>query len=257
MKKLLKPVAAILALGIGATAAGAQDMVIRWGTEAGYKPFAYKTADGELTGFDIEIGNAICAHLNATCTWSEHEYDALIAALQANKFDALLASMTDTDKRRRAIDFTAKYYRIPATYVARADSGLDDGDGLAGKTVGVQRSTIMEDYLRSERKDVEIKTYPTQDEVWLDLVSGRLDAALAIKLQIVEGFLKTEQGEGFALFGKEYSDPKYFGYGSAIGVRKSDPELRDAISGAIAALRENGKYAEINDKYFDFDIYGD
>lgn len=257
MKNLFKPVALTLSLAIGATVASAEDLVIRWGTEAGYKPFAFKTADGELTGFDIEIGNAICEELNATCSWQEHEFDALIAALNANKFDALLASMTDTDKRRRAIDFTSKYYKIPATFVGRADAGLDDGDGLAGKTVGVQRSTIMEDFLRNERKDVNVKTYPTQDEIWLDLVAGRLDAGMGVKLQIVEGFLNTDQGEGFALFGKDYDDPKYFGYGSAIGVRKSDSDLRDAISGAILALRENGKYAEINDKYFDFDIYGE
>lgn len=257
MKTALKSLALSVALAVGAGAATADDLVIRWGTEAGYKPFAYKTADGELTGFDIEIGNAICEELNATCTWSEHEFDALIAALNANKFDALLASMTNTDKRQRAIDFTGHYYNIPATFVGRADAGLDDGEGLAGKTVGVQRSTIMEDYLRSERKDVNLKTYPTQDEIWLDLQSGRLDAAMGVKLQIVEGFLNTDQGEGFALFGQDYTDPKYFGYGSSIGIRKSDPELRDAISAAILALRENGKYAEINDKYFDFDIYGE
>lgn len=257
MKTALKSVAMTLALAVGASAASAEDLVIRWGTEAGYKPFAFKTADGELTGFDIEIGDAICEELNATCSWQEHEFDALIAALNANKFDAILASMTNTDKRQRAIDFTGKYYNIPSTFVGRSDAGLNDEDGLAGKTVGVQRSTIMEDYLRNERKDVTVKTYPTIDEIWLDLVAGRLDAAMGGKLQIVEGFLSTERGKEFTLFGRDYADPKYFGYGSSIGVRKADSELRDAISGAILALRENGKYAEINDKYFDIDIYGE
>ena len=256
MKTLLKSAFVTMALSLATQPVTAQDLEIRWGTEAGYKPYAFKTADGQLTGFDIEIGDAICAELKATCTWTEQDFDGLIPALQANKFDAILASLSITEKRKRVIDFTEKYYHVATMFIGKLDANLDDGEGLSGKTVGVQRATTIEDYLRGARPDINVKTYPTQDEVWLDLAAGRIDAGMVNKIVAMDGFIKTDRGVGFAIFGKEYFDPEYFGEGAGIAVRKSDTELRDAISGAIAALRANGKYKEINDKYFEFDIYG-
>ncbi len=237
------------------TAALADDMNIRWGTEAGYKPFMFKSESGDLKGFDYDIGNAICEVLNAKCTWTEQAWDGIIPALKAGKYDAILASMSITEERKRAVDFTGKYYHVPYRFVGKKDAGLST-ENMKGKTVGVQTGTTSQVFLEGAMPGVTVKAYPTQDEVWLDLAAGRLDAGLANSIVIQDGFLSTDAGANYAMFGPDYTDPKYFGEGTGIAVRKTDNELRDAITGAIAKLRENGTYKKINDKYFSFDIYG-
>lgn len=249
MKQLLTAAAALTILAGSATFAIAET-TIRWGTEAGYKPFMFKTSDGELTGFDYEIGNAICAQLKATCSWVEQDWDGIIPALNAGKYDAILASMSITAERQKVVDFTGKYYHVPYTFVGATAAGLMDDATLDGKTVGVQRGTVTQVYLEAERPNIYIKTYPTQDEVWLDLTAGRIDAGMANKIVINDGFLSEEKGVDFSLFGQEYADPKYFGDGTGIAVRKSDDMLKKMISDAIIQLRENGTYQAINTKYF-------
>lgn len=92
--------------------------------------------------------------------------------------------------------------------------------------------------------------------MYLDLVAGRIDAAFADSVAISDGFLKADAGKGFAFFGRDYSEEKYFGEGAGVGVRKGEEALRDAFSAAVKAIRDNGAYKAINDKYFDVDIYG-
>lgn len=245
-------IATLLALTAGG--AMAEDLTIRWGTEAGYRPFMFKDASGNLMGFDYDIGNAICAELQAQCTWVEQDWDGIIPGLLAERYDAILASMTVTEERQRVVDFTIPYYNIPERLVGRADAGLDDGEGLAGKTVGVLRGTTHATYLLQERPDVTLREYPTQEEVWLDLAAGRIDAAFASQIVIDDGFLKTDAGKGFAMFGKEYMGG-HFGTGHGIALRKDSAELRDRIDAAIRAIHDNGTYAEISGKYFSFDIW--
>lgn len=255
MHKTLRLLAAATIATLLTGAAKAEDLTIRWGTEAGYKPFMYKTETGALTGFDYDIGNAICEVLKAKCSWVEQDWDGLIPALQAGKYDAILASMSITEERKRAVDFTAKYYQIPYRFVARADASLTP-ETLNGKSVGVQNGTVSQVFLERAMPDVTVKTYPTQDEVWLDLAAGRVDAGLANMVVVQGSFLSTPEGKGFAFFGPEYAEEKYFGEGTGIAVRKKDGKLRDTISGAIATLRKDGTYAKINAKYFPFDVYG-
>lgn len=245
--------AALLLLATGG--AMAQDLTIRWGTEAAYRPFMFKEADGSIQGFDYDIGQAICAELQAQCTWIEQDWDGLIPGLLSGRYDAILASMVATEDRQRVVDFTIPYWSVPERLVAREDAGFDDGEGLAGKTVGVLRGATHSTYLLKERPDVTMREYPTQEEIWLDLTSGRIDAAFASQIVIDDGFLKTDAGKGFAMFGQEYTDPAFFGHGHAIALRKEDAELREKINAAILALHEKGIYAEINAKYFDFDIW--
>lgn len=255
IKTLTRAAVAALALATMGTSAIADDITIRWGTEAGYKPFMFKDSDGKLVGFDYEIGEAICAELKATCTWVEQDWDGIIPGLMAKKYDAILASMTDTPDRRRAVDFTEKYYSVPVRFVGREDAGFETVNDLAGKTVGVQRGTTQATFLREKHPDVVVKDYPTTEEVWLDLAAGRVDATIATTLVITDGFLNTDAGKGFAMFGPDYSDPDYFGV-TAIAIRKGDDTLREAINGAIKDLRASGKYQEINAKFFPVDIYG-
>ena len=112
-------------------------------------------------------------------------------------------------------------------------------------------------YLLNNRTDVTVREYPSQEEIWLDLAAGRIDASFASALVIKSAFLDTDAGAEFALFGQPYIESDVVGDGVAIAMRKQDSELRDGISAAIEALHANGKYAEINAKYFDFSIWKD
>ncbi|MDH3666739.1 MAG: lysine/arginine/ornithine ABC transporter substrate-binding protein [Paracoccaceae bacterium] len=238
-----------------ATSAAADELNIC--VEGAYPPFSEINASGDVVGFDIDITNALCAEMGNSCKLVQSEWDGIIPALLEGKCDAIIASMSITEERKQRIDFSGKYYNSPGRFVAKQGHGLTDSpEGLAGKVIGLQRGTIFQDYMDGEMADVELKLYGTQDEVYLDLVAGRIDAAFADSIAISDGFLKTDQGKDFEFFGRDYSEEKYFGVGAGIGVRKGEEDLRDAFTAAIKTIRENGTYKSINDKYFEVDIYG-
>lgn len=236
---------------------GGQALALDVCVEGAYPPFSQTSPDGSLTGFDIDIANALCAEFGEECTMVKTDWDGIIPALLEEKCDAIVASMSTTPERREVIDFTDKYYQTPARFAAREDAGFTDSpEDMADKVVGVQRGTIHHDFMEKVYPNTELRLYATQDEAHLDLTSGRLDAVMADVIAIDDGFLKTEAGEGYAFFGKSFADPEIHGEGAGIGVRKEDTELRDRLNNAIAAIRENGTYEEIQSKYFDFNIYG-
>lgn len=249
MKRLLGAVA-LCAL---ASPALALDICV----EGAYPPFSETSADGSIVGFDIDVANALCAEIGETCTMVKTDWDGIIPALLESKCDAIVASMSITPERMEVIDFTAKYYQSPAMFVAAKDAGLTDTpEGLAGKYVGVQRGSVHHDFMEKMYPDVELTLYASQDEAYLDLTSGRVDAVVADSIAVDLGFLKTPQGEGYAFFGEPHADPAIHGMGAGIGVRKEDVELRDKLTAAIDAIRANGTYDTIAEKYFDFDVYG-
>jgi arginine/ornithine transport system substrate-binding protein len=130
-------------------------------------------------------------------------------------------------------------------------------EGLKGKRIGVQRASINDRFATDTFKGSEIVRYAKQDEIYLDLAAGRLDATLVDAVAADAGFLKKPQGKGFGFAGPAYIDPAYFGMGAGIAVRKSDTELVQRLNQAIAAIRANGTYKRIQDRYFEFDIYGE
>jgi arginine/ornithine transport system substrate-binding protein len=260
MQRRLIPtaLAALLALAATATHAQAPDWKkIRIGVEGAYPPFSEVGPDGKLKGFDIDMANALCAELKAECTLVQQEWDGMIPALNARKFDAIIASMAATDERRKSVNFSDKYYNTPARLVAKAGAKLEaSAAGLKGKKIGVQRSTIHDRFATDTFKDSEIVRYAKADEVYLDLAAGRIDVAMGDSVAIDGGFLKKPEGKGYAFFGPAYNDPAFFGSGSSIALRKADEALAVKFNAAIKALRANGGYKKIQDKYFDFDVYG-
>ena len=227
-------------------------------TEGAYKPFNFVAPDGSLQGFDVDIANALCAQMQAKCEVVKQDWDGMIPGLLANKYDAIVASMSITDERKQKVDFTAKYYNTPAKMVAKKGSNLQiTKDGLKGKTIGVQGSTIHENFVRDNFGDVAtIKAYDTQENADLDLAAGRLDAVVADKVALDEGFLKTDQGKDFEFVGPDFTDKKWFGEGAGIAVRKGEADLLKGLNDAIAAIRSDGTYQKIEQKYFAYDIYG-
>jgi arginine/ornithine transport system substrate-binding protein len=237
--------------------ADAQPKKLRIGVEGAYPPFSEIDASGKLKGFDIDIANALCVELKAECTLVQLSFDGMIPALNSRKIDAVIASMSITEERRKAVEFSDKYYKTPARMVIKTGSKLEISPaGLKGKRIGVQRSTTHDRFVGDTFKDATIVRYGKQDEVFLDLASGRLDAALLDMIAAQTGFLKTPQGKGFGFIGPVYDEPKYFGVGAGVAVRKNDTSLREDINRAIVAIRANGVYKKIQDVYFDFDVYG-
>lgn len=230
---------------------------LRWAVEGGYPPFSALGPDGKLRGFDIDIGTALCERMKVSCVQVQVEFDAMIPALRAKKVDAILASMSITPERLKAVDFSDRYYNTPARVVTRADAGFEiTPAGLAGRKLGVQRNTIHDRYASATFKAAQIVRYGKQDEVFLDLVNGRLDATLSDVVTADYGFLRTPAGKGYALRGPNFDDPAYFGVGAGIAMRKGDKALQAALNAALAAIRADGTYKRINDRYFNFDIYG-
>lgn len=257
MKKFVSAVAMVLTVGLAAGAAQAGQKV-KIGTEGAYPPFNSIDSNGKLVGFDIDIANALCEAAKLECEFVVQDWDGIIPGLIAKKYDAIVASMSITDERKEKVDFTDKYYNTPAKFFAKKGSGLQiTRDGLKGKVVAVQRATIHENFLRDNFGDVvTINSYATQDEAYLDVVSGRADAGIADSVAVLDGFLNTDQGKGFEFVGPDFNDPKWFGAGAGIAVRKGDDELRNALNAALKQILADGTYKKINAKYFAFDVYG-
>lgn len=229
---------------------------IRIGVEGAYPPFSEVGPDGKLKGFEIDLAMAYCAEMKAECTLVQQDFDGLIPALQSRKVDAIIASVSITEERKKTIAFSNPYYNTPARFAAKAGVKYEfTPAGLKGKKIGVQRATIHEAFAADTFKQSEIVRYATQDQAFLDLKSGRIDMTVADLVAIDQGFLSKPDGKGFAFAGPSYDDVKYFGVGSGVGMRKADAQtLGKKFNDAIAAVASNGTFKKLNDKYFPYDI---
>jgi arginine/ornithine transport system substrate-binding protein len=261
MKAISRRLAAavtVVMLALGSAALAKDWTKVRIGSEGAYPPFNSMSPDGKLVGFDIDIAMALCEQMKVECTLVQQDWDGMIPALLAKKYDAIVASMSITDERKQKVDFTNKYYQTPVRFVARKGANVEiTKEGLTGKKVAVQRATTHDAYLTDNFGDaVEIVRYASLDEAKLDLLAGRVDLLFGDVVAVSEGLLKTPDGKDFEFVGPGYTDPKWFGYGIGIALRKSDTDLRDKLNAAIDAIRADGTYDKIAAKYFDFDVYG-
>lgn len=229
---------------------------LRIGVEGAYPPFSSVNKDGKLEGFDIEIAEALCKSMSTECKLIKQDWDGIIPALIARKYDAIVASMSMTDERKEKVDFTNHYYKSPARFIhKKGESHEISADGLKGKSVGVQRGTVSDKFITGTfGEDIDIKRYGTQEEAYLDLNAGRVEFVFADAFVLLE-FINSDNGKDYEFIGDGYSDPKYFGEGIGIAIRKGDTELADKLNKAIAAIRADGTYDTIRKKYFDFDIF--
>jgi len=256
MKRLIA-VAIVAIMFFGTSVSAKEWKKIRVGVEGAYPPFSWVEPDGTLKGFDIEIAMALCKEIGAECVLVTQDWDGIIPALLARKYDAIIASMSITEERKKKVAFSEKYYNTPAKFARKKGSGITISKaGLKGRSVGVQRATIHDNFITGEfGNDFEIKRYGTQDEAYLDALAGRVDLLLADSIAMEAGFLKTDNGKGWEFVGKGYSDPKYFGDGAGVALRKGNSDLAKLFNKAIKSIRANGVYKRINDKYFPFDVY--
>jgi polar amino acid transport system substrate-binding protein len=246
-KKLLLTAAALV---FASSSFAAEKLTI--GTEGAYPPFNLIDASGQVVGFDVEIGQALCAEMKVECNVVTSDWDGIIPALNSGKFDMLIASMSITEERQQAVDFTNPYYTNKLQFVAPKSANFKtDKDSLKGKVIGAQRATIAGSWLDDNLgNSIEIKLYDTQENAYLDLSSGRIDGILADTFVQWE-WLKSDAGKNFEFKGEPVFDNDKIG----IAVRKGDDELRERLNKALAAIVADGTYKNINDKYFPFSIY--
>ncbi|MCP8895597.1 ABC transporter substrate-binding protein [Shinella daejeonensis] len=251
----------ILALTLsGATllAAAASAETLTIGTEGAYPPFNFQDSAGNLGGFDVEIGLALCKQMQAECKVIAQDWDGIIPGLIARKYDMIIASMFITEERKQQVSFTDPYYLAAMTLAAPKGSGLTDfsNEALKGKTIGAQSGTTQSEYAAAVYPDADIKLYPTQDDVNLDMVNGRLDLQAGDMIPLLDWVTKNEDGMACCeLVGEPVTDPKFVGDGVGIAVRQEDNDLRERLNAALKAIRADGTYQKINEKYFSIDVY--
>ncbi|EOU2461294.1 ABC transporter substrate-binding protein [Vibrio navarrensis] len=255
MKKWL--LAATLAATAVSGIAQAKDWkTVRFGIEGAYPPFSWTEADGSLKGFDVDMANALCKEMQVECKIVPQDWDGIIPSLLARKYDAIIAAMSITEERKKKVDFTGKYAQIPNKFIAKKGAGLDFAS-LDGVKIGVQRATTHDKYLTDNYGDkVEIVRYGSFDEAYLDLANGRVAAVLGDASALEEGVLNKAGGDAYEFVGPSLMDPKWFGEGMGIAVRKQDKDLTKKLDAAIVSLREKGVYQQIAAKYFKYDVYG-
>lgn len=236
MKQLKKCLIAS-AFAFTAFAANAQE-TITFATEPTYAPFETTNEKGELVGFDIDLANAICAEIKATCKFESHSFDSLIPSLKFKKFDAAISGMDITEARQKQVSFSDPYLDNSASFLAVTGKA----DPKTAKVVGVQNGSTFQQYLVKNGKQYQLKPYATLQSAVLDLKNGRVDMVFGDTPVLAE-WLKTEKNLSFV--GDKVTDKAYFGNGYGIAVHKSNEELLKKINAALATIKSNGKLEQI------------
>lgn len=242
----------VLALSSLITSMPAVAQNLRIATEGYYAPFNYIDENGQIAGFDIDISMALCEAMERSCEIVQNDWDDLIPGLNASKYDVIVASMSITAEREELVDFTLPYYSNMLSFIGRKDSNIEvSREGISGHKVGTLRNTVSSNYLQENyAEEVEIHLYDTQDDALADLAAQKLNLVLGDNLPSY-AWLQTEAGQNHEFVGEFIDIDDRIG----IAVRKSDPDLLNALNGALIEIIENGTYQEINAKYFPFSIY--
>ncbi|MGR3512775.1 MAG: transporter substrate-binding domain-containing protein [Paracoccaceae bacterium] len=225
MKNILLTSAALAVLAGAAFADG--HSVVRMGTEGAYPPWNLINDDGEVDGFERELGDELCARAELTCEWVTNDWDSIIPNLVSGNYDTIIAGMSITDERDEVIDFTQAYTPPdPSTYAA-----LSDGVDLSGGVIAAQTGTIQAGYVAES--GATLVEYATPDETIAAVVNGEADAVLAD-----DSFIQTAIAANSDLM--VVGDPVALGGGVGMGLRESDGELKAKFDAAIQSMKEDG-----------------
>ncbi|MGO3056661.1 transporter substrate-binding domain-containing protein [Halomonas sp. AOP43-A1-21] len=253
MKKLLSVSLIGLAVAAASSAQARDYDHVRIGVDVPYVPMEYRTAEGDLTGFDIDLGNAMCEEIGVTCEWVEQEWDGIIPGLLSRNYDAVMSSMTINDERRQQVLFSEPYITMPSAWFAASDLDIDEANEktLEGLTIGVQRGTLQDNYVTDNYSSVaDISRYSTADDMVLDMDAQRLDIVF-LDFPIGQSTLVENEDGDYTIVGEKISEPKeYFGDGFGIAFRQRDEALAEKFNEALATLKEDGTYDEIHARYF-------
>lgn len=260
LKQLIAAMAAMMALGAPASAE-----TLRVGMECTYAPFNYKTETGELAGYDVDVARGVAEIIGADLKFVCQQWDGMIPALLANKFDLIVASMSITESRLEKIDFSSPYRDSVGRIIGKSgqnptlfdDAGAPIAENFAGLRVGVERASTYENWFNAKLPEADIVLYDGNEEMYLDLVNGRVDAIITNPMKAHLRFLSQEDGSGFEFISPPIDEVEYFGVGVGIALRKGQPELKARLDGAIKQLITEGKLTEYALQYFPFPIHNE
>lgn len=230
---------------------------IRFLTDTSYPPFNYLDDGGRLVGFNVDLARAVCEELEVECTMRTRAWDKLMDELAAGRGDAIMASLAVTREARETVDFTDRYYLTPARFAVHNDTAYGEmtPQGLAGRTVGVIAGTAHEEFLKTFFSETTLETFKTRGEARDALKALKVEALFDDGISLVFWINGTISQGCCAMRGGPWIDPRYFGEGAAIAVRKGNEPLRKALNYALKRVYRSGRYEEIFLRYFPLNFY--
>ena len=219
---------------------------ISFGVSATYPPFESMDANNQIVGFDIDLAHALCKQMQAECTFTNHAFDSLIPSLKFKKYDAVISGMDITPERSKQVAFTQPYYANSAIVIAPKGKFSSFAD-LKGKKIGMENGTTHQKYLQDKHPEIQTVAYDSYQNAIIDLKNGRIDGVFG-DTAVVNEWLKTNPN--LASVGEHVTDPQYFGTGLGIAVRPDNTALLEKLNKAIDAVKADGTYKAINDKWF-------
>ncbi|TCN91389.1 arginine ABC transporter substrate-binding protein [Vibrio crassostreae] len=241
MKKIL--LASLI--GLASFNAAAQEE-IKFAMEATYAPFEYMDENNQIQGFDVDLANALCEEMKATCTFHNQAFDSLIPALKFKRYDAAISAMDITEARLQQVHFSDAYYDNSAAFIS-IEGKVADQAALEGKRIGVQNGSTHQSYLLEQLPGVTAVPYSSYQDAFIDMKNGRIDSVFGDTAVVAEWFKKEDN---LTYVGDQVTNQEYFGNGFGIAVNKSNQELVDQLNVALAAVKANGEYDKIFNKYF-------
>lgn len=266
-----------LAIGIwsGGPAWAEIPATVRIATDGESPPYSISKPDGSVEGFEVEYAKVLCEKMNLKCTVEVQDFSGMLPALNAGKFDVIMASMSITKKREEIIDFSIPYGGTGNVFATVKGSPLEAMPGrngsltltsatapaaieemrklLKGKVIGVQTASVSAEFAKSYLKDVaEIREYQKSEEINLDLLAGRVDAQINGR-SFLHNSAKASGFEKIVLIGPVL-DGGVFGGGVGFGFRKTNTDLKAKFDAAIKASATDGSLKALSIKWFGFDV---
>lgn len=265
MKKItaIAAVAASLVMSLQIGTASAE--TLRVGMECTYAPFNYRTAAGDLDGYDVDVAKGVGEIIGADIEYVCQKWDGMIPALLANKFDLVIASMSITNKRIEKMDFSAPY-RVSVGRLVGAkskhyklfdDAGMPMASSFDGVRVGLERASTYADWFAAKMPDAEVVFYDSSESLYLDLTNGRIDVLMTNPMKAHLKFLSKDKGAKYEFVSPAINEEEYFGIGVGIGLRKGNDALKSRLDDAVIQLSKDGSLKKYALKYFPFAIHNE
>ncbi|MBF9234599.1 transporter substrate-binding domain-containing protein [Microvirga alba] len=262
MGRLLATISVGLILG-GSAVAQEKLPELRIGTDGGYLPWTGTTPTGDLIGFEIDLAKLVCERMQRTCRFTSQPWEGLIPALEQGKYDILVNGISITPEREKRLAFTQSYANLPINFAAKRTAGLNGKtswpelkEALSGKILGVQSGTQSQKFMDNELKGkVTLRLYDNQDSLNLDLLSGRIDAALAGRSPWI-ALTRSSQGQPIEILSPnlDFQQFNYLGVGAGGLMRKDQGDLKAKWDRQLCALKAEGEVKRISEKWFGFDV---
>lgn len=256
LRRHLAVTALALATALGAQAHAGEQLqqiknhgALKVGLEGTYPPFSFVDESGKLTGFEVELAQALAKELGVKADIQPTKWDGILAALESKRLDVVINQVTISDERKKKYDFSVPYTvsGIQAlTRKADAASIAKPAD-LAGKKVGVGLGTNYEQWLKQNVPQADVRTYEDDPTKFQDLMNKRIDVILVDRLAALDTVKKT--GDRLGVAGEAFSRQE-----AGVTLRKDEPELLKAVDDALAKLRKDGTLAQLSQKWFGADV---